>query len=242
MQELLDRANYCLVGVPNETRQAFEDGTTSFERVLPGPDRMYPDTDSPPTPITEERLDRLRKRMYPIPQKREKIYMELGMSEERARQISISALAHIFDAVIQNNWMGDNLSLGFSTHLLMEHAKHLKRQGLSPYSVDDTALLEMLGSISEGKMTYEGAKARLEELAGQPPVQNKGTTENGTDCQSKVDANIQELLEHDKVQNMLGNGNKDHAHNLIMGEMMKTCLGIVPGRVLSQKIYTSFSS
>ena len=37
-------------GVPNETRQPFPDGSTDFERILPGPDRMYPDTDSPPTP------------------------------------------------------------------------------------------------------------------------------------------------------------------------------------------------
>ena len=35
-------------GIPNETRQPFEDGMTDFERILPGPDRMYPDTDSPP--------------------------------------------------------------------------------------------------------------------------------------------------------------------------------------------------
>jgi hypothetical protein len=32
-----------------ETRQA-PDGTTGFERILPGPDRMYPDTDTPPCP------------------------------------------------------------------------------------------------------------------------------------------------------------------------------------------------
>lgn len=36
--------------VPNETRQALVGGYTSFERILPGPDRMYPDTDSPPHP------------------------------------------------------------------------------------------------------------------------------------------------------------------------------------------------
>ena len=34
-------------GIPNETRQPFADGSTDFERILPGPDRMYPDTDSP---------------------------------------------------------------------------------------------------------------------------------------------------------------------------------------------------
>ena len=47
-------------GVPNETRQPFEDGSTDFERILPGPDRMYPDTDSPPTRVTRERVERLQ--------------------------------------------------------------------------------------------------------------------------------------------------------------------------------------
>ena len=44
-------------GVPNETRQPFADGSTDFERILPGPDRMYPDTDCPPTRVTRERVD-----------------------------------------------------------------------------------------------------------------------------------------------------------------------------------------
>ena len=43
-------------GVPKETRQALAGGYTTFERILPGPDRMYPDTDSPPTRITAERV------------------------------------------------------------------------------------------------------------------------------------------------------------------------------------------
>ncbi len=40
-----------LDGVPHETRQPLPDGTTDFERILPGPDRMYPDTDSAPIPV-----------------------------------------------------------------------------------------------------------------------------------------------------------------------------------------------
>lgn len=39
--------------VPKETRKALENGTTLFERVLPGADRMYPDTDSAPISISE---------------------------------------------------------------------------------------------------------------------------------------------------------------------------------------------
>ena len=53
IREVLARAAEALVGVPAETRQAYPDGTTRFERILPGPDRMYPDTDTPPLAIPD---------------------------------------------------------------------------------------------------------------------------------------------------------------------------------------------
>jgi glutamyl-tRNA(Gln) amidotransferase subunit E len=55
-----ERALMAFDGVPNETRKSFEDGTTIFERVLPGADRMYPDTDSAPIPIPNEHIEKLR--------------------------------------------------------------------------------------------------------------------------------------------------------------------------------------
>ncbi len=54
-----ERMRMALEGVPDETRKAFPDGTTMFERVLPGRDRMYPDTDSQPIAVTTEVLERL---------------------------------------------------------------------------------------------------------------------------------------------------------------------------------------
>ena len=48
-------------GVPFETRKALPDGTTIFERVLPGADRMYPDTDSAPIPLHADYIDELSK-------------------------------------------------------------------------------------------------------------------------------------------------------------------------------------
>src|SRR5512133_1951349 len=54
-------------GVPKETRQALTGGYTTFERILPGPDRMYPDTDSPPTRVTADRVAALRAGLNPTP-------------------------------------------------------------------------------------------------------------------------------------------------------------------------------
>lgn len=58
-----ERCIMAFTGVPNETRKSFENGTTIFERVLPGADRMYPDTDSAPIPLESELIDSLSKNL-----------------------------------------------------------------------------------------------------------------------------------------------------------------------------------
>lgn len=55
-----ERALMAFDGVPKETRKSFADGSTIFERVLPGADRMYPDTDSAPIPLASDYIDSLR--------------------------------------------------------------------------------------------------------------------------------------------------------------------------------------
>ncbi|MDD4142056.1 MAG: Glu-tRNA(Gln) amidotransferase subunit GatE [Bacteroidales bacterium] len=56
-----ERCKMAFEGVPPETRKYLLDGTTIFERVLPGADRMYPDTDSAPIPLDDEDLKRIGK-------------------------------------------------------------------------------------------------------------------------------------------------------------------------------------
>lgn len=58
-----ERARMAFAGVPNETRKALANGTTIFERVLPGADRMYPDTDSKPIPLENAYIENLRKQL-----------------------------------------------------------------------------------------------------------------------------------------------------------------------------------
>ena len=61
LETIEERCQMAFEGIPNETRKSFEDGTTIFERVLPGADRMYPDTDSPPIPLSDDYIEERRK-------------------------------------------------------------------------------------------------------------------------------------------------------------------------------------
>jgi glutamyl-tRNA(Gln) amidotransferase subunit E len=59
IETIEERCLMAFKGVPNETRKSLPNGTTIFERVLPGADRMYPDTDSSPIPLENERIEKL---------------------------------------------------------------------------------------------------------------------------------------------------------------------------------------
>ncbi len=63
LETIQERCRLAFDGVPNETRKSLPDGTNIFERVLPGPDRMYPDTDSAPISINEDQIERIRKNL-----------------------------------------------------------------------------------------------------------------------------------------------------------------------------------
>ncbi len=60
LETIEERCLMAFEGVPEETRKSFEDGTTIFERVLPGADRMYPDTDSAPIPLEDDYIEKLK--------------------------------------------------------------------------------------------------------------------------------------------------------------------------------------
>jgi glutamyl-tRNA(Gln) amidotransferase subunit E len=57
LETIEERCKMAFEGVPRETRKTFPNGTTIFERVLPGPDRMYPDTDTAPIPLDKKYID-----------------------------------------------------------------------------------------------------------------------------------------------------------------------------------------
>jgi glutamyl-tRNA(Gln) amidotransferase subunit E len=97
--ELFLRAQDALLGVPAETRQAFRDGTNGFERILPGPDRMYPDTDTPPIPISDSLIAEVKSGIPETPWDREERYQKLGLNASAARDLARSRWADLYDAL-----------------------------------------------------------------------------------------------------------------------------------------------
>ena len=63
LETVEERCRLAFSGVPRESRKSFPDGATIFERVLPGPDRMYPDTDSAPILLASEYIETIKQRL-----------------------------------------------------------------------------------------------------------------------------------------------------------------------------------
>lgn len=63
LETIEERCKMAFEGIPPETRKALPNGTTVFERVLPGANRMYPDTDSAPIPINDNTIHTIQEKL-----------------------------------------------------------------------------------------------------------------------------------------------------------------------------------
>ena len=97
VREIFLRAKDALIGVPAETRQAYPDGTNGFERILPGVDRMYPDTDTPPVPIDDGLVERIRLHLPETPWQKEERCQSLGLPHDLIRRTMDAPWCKLFE-------------------------------------------------------------------------------------------------------------------------------------------------
>ena len=83
--------------MPQETRQALDDGTNGFERILPGADRMYPDTDLPPIRLEDDRLRDIRSSLAQPPWQRSARLREMGVGADLAERLSRHRAWRLFE-------------------------------------------------------------------------------------------------------------------------------------------------
>jgi glutamyl-tRNA(Gln) amidotransferase subunit E len=120
--EVLLRARDAVAGVPSETRQALDDGTTGFERILPGPDRMYPDTDLPPIRIDDDRLATLEHGLSERPWERYDRLVALGVGADLAERLARHRAYGLFLRLNELRGQSDLLSpTGLASLLLDRH-------------------------------------------------------------------------------------------------------------------------
>ncbi len=138
-------------GVPKETRKSLPGGYTTFERILPGPDRMYPDTDSPPTGITGERVERARARLGPPPWQRMQRYAAWGVPEETTEYLIRRGGAAIVEAVVEKTGVH-----GLTAAVQIgQRAKALQRAGVPVERLGTEGWVRIFDLYTDGKLPRE---------------------------------------------------------------------------------------
>jgi glutamyl-tRNA(Gln) amidotransferase subunit E len=165
VKEIIARAKEATIGVPHETRQHMPDACrTDFERILPGPDRMYPDTDSPPVPVGRERVARIAAQRALRPWEREALYESRGVPASTARQLAIHRHARLFERLLADS----NLDARLVAVAICEWQTAIRRQrgkaGL-PVLIPDESLLEQLfRNATDSKTPRAALRLALERL------------------------------------------------------------------------------
>jgi glutamyl-tRNA(Gln) amidotransferase subunit E len=153
-------------GVPKETRQSLIGGLTTFERILPGPDRMYPDTDSPPTRVTQERVAALRAQLAPAPWDRAERFGSWGVPAETTNYLIRRGGAAVVEEVVRQTGV-DGLTAAVE---IGQRAKGLRRRGVPVDRLGVEQWVRIFHQYTDAKIPREGIPALARALAQQPEL------------------------------------------------------------------------
>ncbi len=151
-------------GVPHETRQPFRDGSTDFERILPGPDRMYPDTDHPPEPIRRARVERLRVALPEPPWEREARYAAAGVPTDTVRWLIRRNGARLVDLVVTDAGADTRRAAFF----FGERVKGWRRAGVAVDGVTDAQWLSLFRLFRDEPLAWDRRDDLVRWMADHP--------------------------------------------------------------------------
>jgi glutamyl-tRNA(Gln) amidotransferase subunit E len=237
LKAVLERAREALKGVPAETRAANPDGTTRYMRPRPGAARMYPETDIPPTQITEEYMQEARLSLPELPEKKlERLMKDCKLNWKVAKQILNSENSEIFEVIIKESKVSPTIVAVFLTETL----KSLKRDNVKIDTVSETQIREVFKRVGSGQFMKEAISDIFVWLS----------RNEGKDVQAAIDAlklktvsghELDALIEKVIAENSkLIQERREASFSVLMGIAMKNLRGRVDpaqvSRVLKEKL------
>jgi len=152
LKAVIERARETLKGVPEETRAPNPDGTTRYMRPRPGAARMYPETDIPPTRITEDHINKIRSHLPQLPeQKLERLMKDYRLNQKLAAQILDSEYSELFEVIVKECNVSSTTVAAFLTETLIA----LKRDGIQVENVSEYQMREIFRDVGSGILTKE---------------------------------------------------------------------------------------
>jgi glutamyl-tRNA(Gln) amidotransferase subunit E len=135
-----------------------------FERVLPGPDRMYPDTDSPPIPLDDDYIEKIRLRLPQDVHERFRQLREWEVPEDAWFYLLRHNLMPLLERIIGEL----KLNARFVGTLFGHDLRRV--EGIYPRQpeFDYARILDLLAFLKKRKVRVEYASAMLSEVYMHP--------------------------------------------------------------------------
>jgi glutamyl-tRNA(Gln) amidotransferase subunit E len=228
-----ERCEMAMEGIPQETRKSFENGTTIFERVLPGADRMYPDTDSAPIPLANDYIEKLKKNMPSDIIDRYKQLKKWGIPEDTFTYIFSKNLYPHIENVIKKLKFDSKFTGTFFGHYLKFIEGHYKRGRDFDYHI----VYGLFKFVKERKLESNILYPMLPMIYEQPQMEFESVL---SDIRYKAHSKEEILAPVDFLREKyreIGKKQTPEAEaNWIMGELRHRAMGNMPYNVLMKDL------
>ena len=233
IETIEERCKMAFAGVPNETRKSFANGTTIFERVLPGADRMYPDTDSAPIPLTDEVINNIAKRLPTEVINRYNQLKKWNVPEDTYTYIFSKNLFPVIEKIINELGIEPRYVGAFFGHTLKFVEGHYLPS--STFSYDK--IYDLFKFLKENKIKYSISKLMIPHVYQYPKMDFDSIL--STIKFKKIKPEV--ILSHipffkEKFSNISRKKDEKSTTNWIMGELRKTAIGNIELCELSEII------
>ncbi|MEM3833145.1 MAG: Glu-tRNA(Gln) amidotransferase subunit GatE [Thermoprotei archaeon] len=234
LKAVYQRILQAFVMIPEETRVARPDGTTSYARPRPGSARMYPETDVPPIVITKELLDVLQISLPKTLEEKVKELMELHkLNKELAISIADSDYYELYMEAVK---LGVPSTIAAS--MLTQTLKSLKREGVPIENLTERVLREVFKKLSKGELVKEALPDILAWLARNPSssIEDSLKVLNLTPL---TEVDVGRLIDS-LIEKYRGTVKIEFLSNVVMKELMKQIRGRFDGgiakKIIDEKI------
>ncbi|UYP45925.1 Glutamyl-tRNA(Gln) amidotransferase subunit E [Candidatus Lokiarchaeum ossiferum] len=231
---IIGRTKAAFIGVPEETRQAQDDGTHLFLRELGGEKRLYPDTDSPAISLSEERINRIKESLGPYPWDIIPVYAKkYELDPTIVEDLIMHGKLGVFEKLIPI--MPENPTLVVRT--ITDMVKVLHRDQKNIENLTDHHFIELISGVKNGEVAKEAMEPILEIWTQYPALdlaKAKDRAGISTFDLTKLDSIIKEIIQKNlELITSRGRG----AMGPLMGDLMKAVgRGAVDGKILSSKL------
>jgi glutamyl-tRNA(Gln) amidotransferase, subunit E len=161
IEAVADRAQTAIEGVPEETRDATQEGTTRYLRPLPGAARMYPETDVPPVEPDPSEIDEPEL----LTEKVERYQTEFGLDSGLAEQVAYGRRMPLFEAAVDRG-----IDPTFAASVLESTVTELRRDDVPVENIADAHFLAVFDLVADDELATEGVTDVLTVLAEQPDL------------------------------------------------------------------------